>query len=242
MAIRTVQIRDIGPRENNIRIKVRVCRLWQAKKYKPEEKIDGLQFILVDEMNDAIHGFMRQANCELLASSIVQGNTYGISHFFTSSSQSSYKIVPHPAQIHFTARTMIRHLPELSASIPMHRFYFVDYNHLAARLNNQILSDVIGRIKSIQPTEDRLTSDNRIESRCDIYLQNIRKEDMQVTLWGDIARTIDVDAIKAAGAPAVAVFTSLKVNKFTRNITLSNTGPTSFFLNPDIQETQSYKE
>lgn len=38
---------------------------------------------------------------------------------------------------------------------------------------------------------------------------------MQVTLWGDIARTIDVDAIKAAGAPAVAVFTSLKVNKFT---------------------------
>lgn len=50
MAIRTVQISDIGPRENNIQIKVCVCRLWQAKKYKPVEKNDGLQFILVDEM------------------------------------------------------------------------------------------------------------------------------------------------------------------------------------------------
>lgn len=40
------------------------------------------------------------------------------------------------------------------------------------------------------------------------------KEDVQVTLWGDIARTIDVDAIKAAAAPALAVFSSLKVNKY----------------------------
>lgn len=91
--------------------------------------------------NDAIHGFIRQGNCELLASSIIEGNIYEISRFFTNYSQSSFKIVPHPAQIHFTtAKTIIKHVPELSASIPLHQFYFIDYNHLATRLKNEILS------------------------------------------------------------------------------------------------------
>lgn len=50
MAIRTVRIRDIEPCQNNIQIRVSVCRRWESKKYKPVEKNEGLQFILVDEM------------------------------------------------------------------------------------------------------------------------------------------------------------------------------------------------
>ncbi|PRQ51857.1 putative nucleic acid-binding protein [Rosa chinensis] len=92
-------------------------------------------------MNDAIHGFIRQGNCELLASNIVQGNIYEISRFFTSYSQPSYKIVPHPAQIHFTGKTIIKHIPELPASIPLHCFYLIDYSLLASRSKNEILSE-----------------------------------------------------------------------------------------------------
>lgn len=50
MAIHTVQIRDIAPCKNNIRIKVCIFRRWQLKRFKPVEKNVGFQFILVDEM------------------------------------------------------------------------------------------------------------------------------------------------------------------------------------------------
>ncbi|XP_040370371.1 uncharacterized protein LOC112183786 [Rosa chinensis] len=179
-------------------------------------------------MNDAIHGFIRQGNCELLASNIVQGNIYEISRFFTSYSQPSYKIVPHPAQIHFTGKTIIKHIPELPASIPLHCFYLIDYSLLASRSKNEILSDIFGRIKMIQPPKEKLTSDNRITLRCDIYMQNIRKEDVQVTLWGDVARTVNVDAIRTTPPPALAVFTSLKVTKYPNKIAYQTQGTPSF--------------
>ncbi|KAM5551494.1 hypothetical protein ABKV19_026375 [Rosa sericea] len=67
------------------------------------------------------------------------------------------------------------------------------------------------------------------------------KEDVQVTLWGDVARTVDVDAIRTTPPPALAVFTSLKVTKYPNKIALSNTGNTFFFLNPDIKEAEDYK-
>ncbi|XP_062000417.1 replication protein A 70 kDa DNA-binding subunit C-like isoform X1 [Rosa rugosa] len=73
-------------------------------------------------------------------------------------------------------------------------------------------------------------------------MQNIRKEDVQVTLWGDVARTIDINAIRTTPAPVLAVFTSLKVNKYHDKIALSNTGNTFFFLNPDMKEAEDYKQ
>ncbi|XP_040372920.1 cell division protein FtsZ homolog 2-1, chloroplastic-like [Rosa chinensis] len=46
------RIRDIKTLENDIQIKVRVCRLWRFKRFKPIMKNDGLQFILFDEMEN----------------------------------------------------------------------------------------------------------------------------------------------------------------------------------------------
>ncbi|KAM5585073.1 hypothetical protein ABKV19_004460 [Rosa sericea] len=74
VTMRTVSIRDIRPLQNDIQIKVRVCRLWRSKRYKPVEKNDGLQFIWFDEMNNAIDGFVKEAN-HTVAPQMIQGQT-----------------------------------------------------------------------------------------------------------------------------------------------------------------------
>ncbi|CAN6705062.1 unnamed protein product [Malus baccata var. baccata] len=68
-----------------------------------------------------------------------------------------------------------------------------------------------------------------------------RNEEVRVTLWGDCARTFDIEVVTQQPSPIVAVFTSLKVKRFLGNRVLSSTGCTLFFINPKIPEAANYK-
>ncbi|CAB4274309.1 unnamed protein product [Prunus armeniaca] len=59
-----------------------------------------------------------------------------------------------------------------------------------------------------------MVGNGRLETKCEIYIQNIRKEDVRITLWGDTARAFDFQALEELAPPIITVFTSLKVKQF----------------------------
>ncbi|TQE01290.1 hypothetical protein C1H46_013106 [Malus baccata] len=51
----------------------------------------------------------------------------------------------------------------------------------------------------------------RIAYKCDVRIEDIRKEEVMVTLWGDIGEAFSSLSMDAFSLPVVVVFTSLKV-------------------------------
>ncbi|TQE11226.1 hypothetical protein C1H46_003232 [Malus baccata] len=215
-------IRSLSPFQFNKKIRVRVCRIWKPKVIGKDNAFDGLQCILVDEM--------------------VTNPVYEITHFSTSRCKLSYKIVPHDAQACFNTKTNFEELPGVHPNIPSHRFYLLDYSQLSSRIDQyDILIDVLGCITAVKPLEDRMIGNERMEKICEVKLQNIRKEDVNLTLWGDTAKTFDFEALEHLTPPVLGVFTSLKVRQFRENIVLNNSISTMIFINLDIPEVAPYK-
>ncbi|XP_070678696.1 replication protein A 70 kDa DNA-binding subunit B-like isoform X1 [Malus domestica] len=245
-----VPICELKPFRNDMKIKVRICRLWRPKMFGRQNQFNGLQCVLVDELNDAIEASVLEADYEIVAPKIKFGCIYEITRLHSRSSKQTYKVVPHTVQLYFNGKTTFKQIPERPPHIPEHRFYLVDCSELLSRVDKvEILTgywiaklqDVMGHITSVQPLEDRMVNKERLETKCDVHLQNTRNEEVRVTLWGDCARTFDIEVVTQQPSPIVAVFTSLKVKRFLGNTMLSSTGCTLFFINPKIPEAANYK-
>ncbi|XP_068306657.1 uncharacterized protein [Pyrus communis] len=193
-------------------------------------------------MKDAIQASAKEIDYEYVAPKIKADHVYEITRFYTSRCKTSYKIVPHDAQVCFNTKTNFEELPGVHPNIPSHRFYLLDYSQLSSRMDQvDILTDVLGRITAVKPLEDRMISNERTEKICEVKLQNIRKEDVNLTLWGDTAKTFDFEALEHLPPPVLGVFTSLKVRQFRGNIVLNSSISTMIFINPDIPEATPYK-
>ncbi|KAB2619497.1 hypothetical protein D8674_015366 [Pyrus ussuriensis x Pyrus communis] len=150
---------------------------------------------------------------DVMASKIEAGACYEITEFRTIKIRGQYKVVPHETQILLTSKTAFRKLASVFPPIPRHRFFLQDYNKLYPRLNKvDILTNVIGRISALQQLEPKQIN-QRVMHKCDVVIQNIRKEELTVTLWADIAEA----------------FSS------------SSTASSLFFIDPDIPELNTYK-
>ncbi|KAM1011014.1 hypothetical protein ACFX13_047165 [Malus domestica] len=235
-------IRSLSPFQFNKKIRVRVCRIWRPKVIGKDNAFGGLQCILVDEMKDAIQASLKEIDYENVAPKIKANHVYEITRFSTSRCKLSYKIVPHEAQVFFNTKTNFEELPGVHPNIPSHRFYLLDYSQLSSRIDQyDILIDILGRITAVKPLEDRMINNERMEKICEVKLQNIRKEDVNLTLWGDTAKTFDFEALEHLTPPVLGVFTSLKVSQFRENIVLNSSISAMIFINPDIPEATPYK-
>ncbi|KAK9919383.1 hypothetical protein M0R45_027978 [Rubus argutus] len=237
-----VPIRDLEPFQSGKKIQIRVCRKWRPKIFRLVDQFMGLHCIFVDAMGDAIEASVKEVDYDLVAPKIEDGCHYEITYFYTVKSKSSFQVVPHPAQIYLNTRTVFKKLLNVHSPIQRHRFYLQDFDSLSSRIDNDsILTDVLGHITAMQPLEEKIIADGRIEKKCEIYIENLRKKAMRVTLWGDIATSFNSNAFNELTSAKFVVFTSLKVKKYEDNTVLSSTISTMIFMNPDILELEQYK-
>lgn len=109
-----------------------------------------------------------------------------------------------------------------------------------------LIQDVYGCIKSVKvPHEQPLRNKNKVETKCEITVQNLRysvccylhtvilltfaldgkliscsicrRETLNITLWGDIARSFDIGTVQRSPPPVLAVFTSLLLAEYNGN-------------------------
>ena len=75
---------------------------------------------------------------------MTEGEIYGVSNFNVTPNKPKYKIVPHIAMLQFAIATSFTPITTPTTNIPMHKFYFVDFNHLPSRTDvHDILSGII---------------------------------------------------------------------------------------------------
>ncbi|RXH67462.1 hypothetical protein DVH24_027609, partial [Malus domestica] len=58
----------------------------------------------------------------------------------------------------------------------------------------------------------------RVAQKCGVVIQNIRKEELSITLWGDVAESFCSLSMGALSVPIVIVFTSLKIKLYRERI------------------------
>ncbi|KAB2629483.1 hypothetical protein D8674_034278 [Pyrus ussuriensis x Pyrus communis] len=228
--IEVTPIAKLRPYTKAEKIKIRVCRIWKSS-------ISAT----VRKYNNAVEASASGIDCELVASKIDASSCYEIMNFRTIKIREQYKVVPHKTQVIFTGTTLFKKLSTVFPPIPRHRFFLLDFNMLYPRLNrDDVLTDVIGHITAVQQLESKQIN-QRIVQKCDIHIEYIRKEELSVTLWADIAEAFCSLSIQKLSLPIIVVFTSLKVKIYLENIVLNSTSSSLFFIDPDIPEVNSYK-
>ncbi|KAB2629512.1 hypothetical protein D8674_034307 [Pyrus ussuriensis x Pyrus communis] len=224
--IEVTPIAKLRPYTKAEKIKIRVCRIWKSS---------------ISATNNAVEASASGIDCELVASKIDASSCYEIMNFRTIKIREQYKVVPHKTQVIFTGTTLFKKLSTVFPPIPRHRFFLLDFNMLYPRLNrDDVLTDVIGHITAVQQLESKQIN-QRIVQKCDIHIEYIRKEELSVTLWADIAEAFCSLSIQKLSLPIIVVFTSLKVKIYLENIVLNSTSSSLFFIDPDIPEVNSYK-
>ncbi|CAN6571809.1 unnamed protein product [Malus baccata var. baccata] len=172
---------------------------------------------------------------------IEPGGSYEITNFRTTTMKGQYNVVPHETQLIFSGKTNIKKLSKC------------DYNTLDPHLNkvdiltgNNIiyfifaklffttclylpfkLEDVIGHLTAIQHLEPKQI--------------NQRREQLTVTLWGDVAEEFCSSSVQALPLPIVVIFTSLKVKLYLDKIVMNSTDCSLLLFDPNIPEVNAYK-
>ncbi|RXH78935.1 hypothetical protein DVH24_034142 [Malus domestica] len=149
----------------------------------------------------------------------------------------------------------------------MHWYNLIEFDELHKRVDRDVnLTDVFGCLMALQPIEEIIVQNIRVEKKRDLKLQNTRGEQVTVTLWAETATSFQDDALQSLSSPVFIVLTSLKVKKYkaytlTKSIcdhftfvliivififigkpVLGSTGSTVCIFNPDIPQLSEYKQ
>ncbi|KAB2600603.1 hypothetical protein D8674_041050 [Pyrus ussuriensis x Pyrus communis] len=124
------------------------------------QKYNALHCILVDEAQHPVEGC---TYFDVMASKIEAGGCYEITEFQTIRIRRQYRELPHETQVLFSSKIVFQKLTTIFPLIPRHRFFLV-----------------------IQPLEPKQIN-QRIAYKCDVRIENIRKEQLMVTLSANVA-------------------------------------------------------
>ena len=93
------------------------------------------------KQHEGIHGTIRGRDADYISQKIAEGEVYQITNYNIAPNKPKYKIGPHTAMLQFARATSFALITTPTIIIPMHKFYFVDFNQLPSRTDvNDILS------------------------------------------------------------------------------------------------------
>ncbi|XP_040366224.1 uncharacterized protein LOC112179730 isoform X8 [Rosa chinensis] len=204
-------LRHIRPYQITFKIRVRASRLWRPKKYY-NDIYGGLHYLLIDEEGHAIHGLIEEYAYPYMSNKMEEGQVYDITNFYNRKPISKYKVADHVVELCFNESTKFEPVMDAFPPIPEHSFNFLHFDNLEDQMRTQTL-----------------------------LKENLRREDIRITFWGDIARKFDMERVKQLSPPVLAVFTGLRLTKFQERVTAATTGHTCIIINPDIPIANEYK-
>ncbi|XP_004301743.1 PREDICTED: uncharacterized protein LOC101302173 [Fragaria vesca subsp. vesca] len=190
-------IRSIKAHQLNYKITVRVGRIWRPKKYDSED-YDGLHYILIDENGDTIEAIIEEEYCDYVTEKMKEGEIYNIYKFHNRRDPFNIRVTNHPIQLLFNRYTIFEPTGKTVPSPPRYGFHLLEFHEFTAQLDKQdVYAVFVPEKKKMVPVRN-------------IVLANLRREELQVSLWGDIRNKIDVKAVDELPSATFAVITSLK--------------------------------
>nr|XP_034915104.1 replication protein A 70 kDa DNA-binding subunit B-like [Populus alba] len=220
-------------------IRARVCRVWIPKQ---NGQATNFNCLFVDREGGAIQGSAKSRDAAHFSSIIIEGGYYEVKNFYTFENRYMNVVVGHEAVVDLKSDTKVTHLNSPPLSIPRYYFNFTDFAHvLNKEKGSRLLTDVLGRLKAIQPIEKILVRGQTLEDKREFILENIRGEELRITLWGDIARSFDDASLAEQDSPLIVAFAGFRVSEFRGSANLIGTAASVWYFNPDIPELLAYK-
>ncbi|PWA92201.1 nucleic acid-binding, OB-fold protein [Artemisia annua] len=230
-------------------------RVLEAKVYRawthwdpPNTTEKGFRAILLDKQGDAIQANMEAAEINYFKGILIPGKTYRIYGFTCVPTENWQQTLQNNISLSFTTATGFDVIED--DGFPKHYFNFISYNQLPARVIDPfdktrkpqpVLTDYIGCYIS-STKSDKIGNPNRNRSVFrKVKIQNLNRNSLELTLWGNLAESFNKEAIDAMEKPVIIAVSSCRVSRFRNNLQLSATPATYYYIDPDIPELEQYK-
>ncbi|KAJ6945951.1 hypothetical protein NC651_000888 [Populus alba x Populus x berolinensis] len=220
-------------------LRARACRVWIAKF---NGQPSSFNCVFVDNQGGAIQAVAKTRDLPTFAATVIEGNHYEIKGFYTYENRAVNTVAAHDAVIDLKSNTKITGIEAITPSVPRYYFNFIDYTHIMTKSkSSRILTDVLGRLKALQPLEQVMVRGQTLENKREFMLENICGEELRITLWGDSARDFDGLALHNLPSPVIIAFAGFRVTEFKGKPNLNSTAASLWYFNPDIPECLAYK-
>ncbi|KAJ6971640.1 hypothetical protein NC653_032229 [Populus alba x Populus x berolinensis] len=220
-------------------LRARACRVWIAKF---NGQPSSFNCVFVDNQGGAIQAVAKTRDLPTFAAIVIEGNHYEIKGFYTYENRAVNTVAAHDAVIDLKSNTKITGIEAITPFVPRYYFNFIDYAHIMTKSkSSRILTDVLGRLKALQPLEQVMVRGQTLENKIEFMLENIRGEELRITLWGDSARDFDGLALHNLPSPVIIAFAGFRVTEFKGKPNLNSTTASLWYFNPDIPECLAYK-
>ncbi|KAG5240448.1 replication protein DNA-binding [Salix suchowensis] len=220
-------------------LRARVCRVWIPTLNGQNSSFNCL---FVDATHNAIQASAKGKNIQAFTASIIEGDYYEICGFYTFENRYTNSVVAHEAVIDLKSDTKVARIDPITPPIPRHYFHFIDFAHLMTTgRQSGVLTDVLGRLKASQPLERIMVRGQNMTDKREFIIENIRGEELRVTLWGDVAKAFNDSDLNNQSSPVIIVFAAFRITEFKGKPNLASTVASLWYVNPEIQEILPYK-
>ncbi|PWA76220.1 nucleic acid-binding, OB-fold protein [Artemisia annua] len=232
-------IRDLKPGDTEKILELKVYRVW-ASRNPPDTTETGYRAILLDRHGDAIQANMDADDIHHFKPILIPGQAIRVSDFDCTPTDKWQRTLENPTSLSFKRLTKIDAIP--AESFPNHYFHFTSYNQLPTKVwdprdkgikDYPILTGEAGNVGNPTTNQSRLRK---------VEIQNLNRISIELTLWDHLADKFEKQEIEKLERPIIIAVTSCRVTKFLkRDLQLTSTPATHYYINPDIPDLQQYK-
>ncbi|KAM0852158.1 hypothetical protein ACQ4PT_051935 [Festuca glaucescens] len=218
----------------NCKVRVRISRLWES--FNPKNDISfGLDSLLIDDQ-----ARVHPDDIDLFEDQLVEGKVYALSDFTIDVMREDYMNCSNEWTMYFQRQTVVKEIQGDIDSMPLHSFEFVKFKDLRSRCDDKsLLTDVLGHIVYVGELQEVSKKSCRIEI-CNASIRDLRRRNLSVTLYGDIACGFAEDMLeKGLESSVVAVFAGMRVESAH---SVCSTTSSKYYLDLDIPEVQEFCE
>ncbi|RZC87380.1 hypothetical protein C5167_035921 [Papaver somniferum] len=229
----------------NKTIKVKVPKVWISQSNKTGE-VWGLEAHVIDEEGTQIQLKVNVDNIDLFRGKFLDGCVYSIQRFTFQVPTGGYRIVPFHYFMWLNKYAKIQQLEVDASTFPIERFTFLPLEMVPGRKNeNHFYTNVIGRLHSIsnvvgKQVEER--GETKEVNMREIYIADERGKTMKITIWGELATTIEDGMLDSnQNVAVVIIITGTFVKERMGFISLSTTQASRIFVNLDSEQVQEFR-
>ncbi|WOH09908.1 hypothetical protein DCAR_0729368 [Daucus carota subsp. sativus] len=222
-----------GFNETNLKIKVRVIRMWRGITKKGEE-FTSFNILLLDGKNSTIHAFIPAVCAYDLERKIMLGTINIISDFTVQAYKAteSFKCVRAQNQLIFSQETKIQQLDEKQAKIANEFFDLYDHSEVKPFANQTAyLIDIVGIITDHEIFINNLTNRHGEAQEQAKFAITDGSSLWKVTFWDKFARLFVKAIWEKLETPVIIIIAGCRVLNWNTEVILTNVASRKFYLN-----------
>ncbi|QHO57364.1 hypothetical protein HN51_011953 [Arachis hypogaea] len=183
-------ISDINARKFCWNFKVYVIRIWEHPSKFNEKEIGSIEMILQDSKGERGHASIPKSIVKKWSGVFQVFQMYIIKNFIVVDNKTIKKPTPYRWILTFSHRTEVNHF--MNPTFPLDAFVFKTIPELltAEKIENSELFDMIGEVVGKHDPRELVTSKGKETKRLVVVLQDLEKNRINCTLFGEMVDEI----------------------------------------------------